>query len=776
MQHFLDKIGFQLEPLAQHSEKLYFIANRNGEPRWIWNASNPNPDFLRFYAAINWKSKLFDLVVKFIFQIKLQHLIFAKNRILVYRNDAHELNRITQGDFALFTGTEGPNRKLVVFSNDQFAKIALGEKSTYLIQKEVEQLQKIKSGVHYLVPEVAESSMVHARLSDVAKNGERKTEFSAFHAKALQELAAQFPATLSSFKNTKTFQQALKNLDYANNSSAELLPKFLLEKLKQIGDSLQNDELVLTWSHGDFTPWNTLQVDQRISIYDFELAQSAMPFGFDAFHFVMQQAILVDRKDWNSIKPDLEKAYELMALENDGKNTHFDLYLRAYLFTNISFYMRIYAEQKEWHEQISWLIATWNAALSDLLSVSNAARTLVIGDLFDQLNGLPYAAVKLAQRNPQNISTYSDIDLLIAKKDADLVLQSLKKHPLVRKIKTETSSKMSSLMILLINGEVLSIDLIWKLKRNAIEFMDVAAAIEASERNEFGIMELNHENTRNFISRFYALNKATIPTKYLALFTSEELKDFSFQSIQNQVKAFGVNRGIQGLLNKIEYLLDLVKLTFKRSGIIITFSGVDGAGKSTIIEHTKELIEKKFRKRVVVLRHRPSLLPILSAITHGKEQAELKAASNLPRKGNNKSVLGSLLRFSYYYFDYLFGQVYVYFKYVRRGDVVLYDRYYFDFINDGVRSNIRLPKWLTKAGYKLVISPQLNFFLYADAETILSRKKELDAATITQLTQDYLLLFSELGAKSKNQYHPVKNVILGDSLQYIELQTQLKLF
>ena len=58
------------------------------------------------------------------------------------------------------------------------------------------------------------------------------------------------------------------------------------------------------------------------------------------------------------------------------------------------------------------------------------------------------------------------------------------------------------------------------------------------------------------------------------------------------------------------------------SGKITGIVGPDGAGKTTILTKVKELIEDKYKKEVVVLRHRPSILPILSAIKHGKKEAE----------------------------------------------------------------------------------------------------------------------------------------------------------
>jgi thymidylate kinase len=169
-------------------------------------------------------------------------------------------------------------------------------------------------------------------------------------------------------------------------------------------------------------------------------------------------------------------------------------------------------------------------------------------------------------------------------------------------------------------------------------------------------------------------------------------------------------------------------------GITVTFSGVDGAGKSTIIEEVRQTLQKKYRQKIVVLRHRPSLLPILSSVVHGKSEAEKRTREKLPRQGTNKSVVSSLFRFTYYYLDYLVGQYYIYFRYTLRGYTVLYDRYYFDFIIDSRRSNIVLPKGFMKWCYHFIFKPQVNVFLFASPEIIRSRKQELSQEDITSLT------------------------------------------
>ncbi len=125
----------------------------------------------------------------------------------------------------------------------------------------------------------------------------------------------------------------------------------------------------------------------------------------------------------------------------------------------------------------------------------------------------------------------------------------------------------------------------------------------------------------------------------------------------------------------------------------------------------------------------------------------------------------------YYFADYLFGQIYVYFRYVCRGYIVLYDRYYFDFINDSKRSNINVNKKLVKFLYHFVYKPDLNFFLYADPATILSRKKELEAKDITMLTENYSSLFDEFEKNYANsKYVQIKNIDLEETIDKVMVE------
>jgi len=232
------------------------------------------------------------------------------------------------------------------------------------------------------------------------------------------------------------------------------------------------------------------------------------------------------------------------------------------------------------------------------------------------------------------------------------------------------------------------------------------------------------------------------------------------------------NNWISRKKRALVYTKDTIASLKRQRGFLISFSGVDGAGKSTILEATRRLLSEKFRKKTVVIRHRPSLLPILSSFIYGKQNAEKRAATKLPRQGTNKSKLKSLLRFAYYYSDHLFGRAYIFCKYQLRNYVVLYDRYYFDLIIDGKRTNIELDQALPKWLYRFVQKPKLNFFLYAPVETILTRKKELSPEAITTLTSNYKNLFDELANTYPQQYSSINNIHLEETLTFISQQVK----
>lgn len=203
--------------------------------------------------------------------------------------------------------------------------------------------------------------------------------------------------------------------------------------------------------------------------------------------------------------------------------------------------------------------------------------------------------------------------------------------------------------------------------------------------------------------------------------------------------------------------------------MIITFSGVDGAGKTTVLNLIKTYLLEEKGEKVKELRHRPGILPILSSIKYGKKKAEKLTTESNPRTGTNNSKTSSFIRFLYYYFDYLIGQLWVFLVYSLRGYTIIYDRYYFDFIVDAKRTNIILSQKIITPLYFLLAKPQINVFLYAPPHVILERKQELDKASIEKLTNDYLVLFDKFSQKyKKSKYISVENIDINETLKRIK--------
>lgn len=770
---------------------LQYITNPDKSIRWMWPAGATKPLFLEFYNIQGWKAYIFSNIVRMIFAARLQRVFFKSQQVGVLPLSTARPFNLTHHDWALFTGTTGPNQKYILYQNNTvsgstFTKIAIHHQSRQLIKNEVDTLMQLYQDTTsaFSIPTVISAWDHYLCMGGNEGFRQRKSRLISNHFEFFKTMETQHREVISyeTFDQKHHIQHRILRL----KNDRKRLPSGIIKKLEYLHQACSGTTLETHRAHGDFTPWNVYaNAKEALYVYDWELSATDYPKGFDFFHFIFQYRILVKRSNWTVIKSEIEKMARHYLTPEETRQ-----YLRYYLLTNVLNYLETYEKQEHWHTQIHWLLETWNMALSDSLSEVVNTRELVIMDVFDHLYFRNYAGLKLAER-PEKTSIYSDIDVLIHSKDSRTLERVLRRHPLIQKVSCHGGRAMTKLVLLTQNNEILSLDAIHQLKRKALVYMSVAEVLKSALVDAGGIKRAGPLESWRFLGLFYGLNSAVIPEKFhpceyvfakenedLALILNEQIATGipNPKALTTALKRRKQNRGWRGVANQTAYLLDTLNNIFFQRGMVVTFSGVDGAGKSTVIAQTKMEIEKKLRKRVVVIRHRPSILPILSAWTKGKAEAEKAAADTLPRQGGNKSLVSSILRFAYYYSDYLFGQFYIYSRYVLRGDVVLYDRYYFDFINDSIRSNIRLPRWFLKSGYRLLLKPRINFFLYADADIILQRKKELDVKTIQHLTGEYLKLFSDLGgSNNRQQYHAIENIHLDTTMQLITSRIQEKL-
>lgn len=421
-------------------------------------------------------------------------------------------------------------------------------------------------------------------------------------------------------------------------------------------------------------------------------------------------------------------------------------------------------------------------------------RQEFIQALFISSRQLRYAFLKYFYPTQYQIPESSDLDIIVDKKELADWKRLIQNSPFTHRVNFREKSFALFVEVFFEDGSFLEIDLIYQCKWKFNIFLQAEEVLDGANLNLEGIKLASLPHSFAFLNLFYTLNNCPIPQKYQDFY--EQLNPIMQGEIRyyleskyglprldsnvfdllpyrdkliKAVSGFPENQGLRGFFLTMKSLKDRLS----NPGITITFSGVDGAGKSTILEQTRQMLTEKYRKEVVLLRQRPSILPILSAYKYGKKAAEQKAADTLPRTGNNTSKISSFIRFMYYYLDYVLGQFYVFIRANLKGHILLYDRYYFDYIIDSKRANIVLPSGFVKALYRFVFKPDLNFLLYADPDVILARKQELSHEDIVQLTSKFRGLFSDFNNKYPHSKHiEINNLVLEDTLQVIETAYQ----
>jgi len=775
------------------STTWHYINNPDGSLRWLYPSHLRKPRFLAFYNFNYWKARLYKFMVNMAFLLRWPALvsngyIIVHSKCTLYVEDLIRSTPGVAGDFAIFTGTAGPNRKAVIAEGqgdrvNSFLKIALNECSAKNIDNEFESLSllrdlRIKDMV---IPAVERLNGTTIRVSNIKPAAPRQSrQFGSFH---WQSLRAFFDVSFErkgyrQLAISRETGERLRRLASHPRLGERGGSRELYDKLVAIEAHLQatNPVVGTAISHGDFTPWNVYSKGDTVFAYDWEFCRPAMPVLFDFFHYVIQGKTFAVNASAPELQAELDnllsEPVRARFLQEQGLDA--DFYQQLYLLFNGAYYLEIYLGQEVLHKEGYRLFSLWSELLRawSPAITSEPMRKTFIRSFFDFLASKNYVVLKTAGKSMDNLSRESDLDILLAKPDWPSVMDWISHYPGVEKLRYTKKSFMTTAQLFFSDQSFLSIDILKAFHRKSLEYIPAAEMLDHAVMVN-GVRILPPAYDYLYIYLFYHLNYTGIPSKYSVLFhqcgpererailallkrmtgiKACQLSDtFAWSAhTRREVMTFlrrsWSNRPLMRLTRWCKYGADSLSDLFSRRGVMMTFSGVDGAGKSTILGEVRDLLEQKYRRKVVVLRHRPCLLPILSAWRYGKDEAEKKCVASLPRKGNNRSRLSSLIRFGYYYCDYLVGQLFIYVKYMLRGYVVLYDRYYFDFIVDGKRSNILLGPSFVRQLYRFVYKPQLNVFLYAAPEVILKRKQELTAGDITQLTEHYKTLFGRLGA------------------------------
>lgn len=159
-------------------------------------------------------------------------------------------------------------------------------------------------------------------------------------------------------------------------------------------------------------------------------------------------------------------------------------------------------------------------------------------------------------------------------------------------------------------------------------------------------------------------------------------------------------------------------------GVFIAILGVDGTGKSTVIEAIRPVLEEATHNALFVHHLRPNLMPPLARLK-GKKAVQTGPVLE-PHGAIPSGVIGSLVRLIYYTFDYILGYwLKIRSKIAKEPAIVLFDRYAYDMALDPRRFRIRSLGCVAGWFAALAPKPDLILCLYASPEIIATRKQEL---------------------------------------------------
>ena len=370
-----------------------YINNPDGTIRWFYPSAGIHAGHLSLYNAVSVKAKLYKTLTRIAWKLGQHHRLASgtfRVQQKLYESVQMRYGITFREAASFFTGTRGATRKLVIELHNEeqttgFIKVPLTTEAKHLTENEYEMVKSLSryDFTTLSLPKLSPRINGHARLSNVKPAivipADRITNI---HLAAMTELVHISHET-KRISETPVWEAIENNLHFLSNEVV-FINELSREKTADLTALLQalckhidtNEHIALSVSHGDFTPWNMYCDEQRLYVYDWEMARNGIPLFFDLFHFTYQTTILRQRRNYPAVKNQIDQwSQQPMAQKLIQKHlVNLALHQQLYLLFTASHYLRQYLGERELLMQSHWMIDAWTAAIRDALQTAKHDR------------------------------------------------------------------------------------------------------------------------------------------------------------------------------------------------------------------------------------------------------------------------------------------------------------------------------------------------------------------------------------------------------------------
>jgi len=590
------------------------------------------------------------------------------------------------------------------------------------------------------------------------------------HAEYIKEIIDK---TIRQYKffETPQFLAIKHNIELLRAYKSDNIPyfKYFSDVLTELKLELSNSRTLFSYGYGDFTPWSSTIVDQKVYLFNFSYATSMHPILFDFFHFIFHNEGIVKNKDWNEVKQEIQTQLVDSGLIEliDKWAIDVEFYLKHYLLNTVSQNLGLLAFQEEVTKDQLKLIDLWKEALVELTERTTDERKGIHSDLAHYLNRCSHTFLQVFENESEEQGP-SEIEVLIRQDNQGGVIRFLENHPYVSELRVVKKMHGTQVFLRMIEGQFMLVILRNKFMTNGIKYIDSNLVLNTSRKLN-GILVPDSRVavecqllasaissqvvTDTFIRHIRSATRAEqeIIQNYL-----NKKYDLGIQSIGElcsigRMELLQIRNNVRRRMGIVKW--GVLKFSFALTTIVrgklsrgfeCTFSEIPNTEKSDIIKTLQIRLKARYNKDVVILSHRPGLISLLFKRKRDQNNEKGHGHVSIPRRNKADSFFVSLSRFGFYYIDYLIGQLYVKLKYTWRDKIVIYDSYYFNFLNDTAELKNSLKERALKRFYHSMVKPQLGLAV--------STPVTMDSTSVYEhanLEEEYAVLFNEFAKYKK---------------------------